>query len=242
MLLIITGTIAPASEMKFLELRDEGERLKQYKESINFFVESGAFSKIVFCENSNYGTEKLADLTEKAKLHKVELELLSFQGNAEQVKLHGKGFGEGEIMEYVFKKSRLLEEEKVFMKITGRMTVDNVADIVSRMKENTCYFNIPNRTHREMFDTRMYVMTTDLFRKLFLHSYDEVMDDVGWYLEKVYTAILLKNKISVKNFPKYPRIVGMSASTGYSYVYTEWKCKIKDILSLFQYYMVKIKE
>ncbi len=240
MLLIITGTIAPASGTEFLELRDVGERLKQYRESISFFVESGAFSKIVFCENSNYGNAKLWDLTEEAKLHNVELELLSFQGDAEQVKLHGKGFGEGEIMEYVFKNSRLLKKEKVFMKITGRMKVDNIADIVSQVKENTCYFNIPNRTHREMFDTRIYVMAVDLFRKLFLHCYDEVMDSEGWYLEKVYTSILLKNKISVRNFPKYPRIVGMSASTGYSYVYTEWKCKIKDILSFFQYYMVKV--
>ena len=240
MLLIITGTIAPASGTEFLELRDVGERLKQYRESISFFVESGAFSKIVFCENSNYGTAKIWDLTEEAKLHNVELELLSFQGDAEQVKQHGKGFGEGEIMEYVFKNSRLLEKEKVFMKITGRMKVDNIADIVSKVKENTCYFNIPNRTHREMFDTRIYVMAVDLFRKLFLHCYDEVMDSEGWYLEKVYTSILLKNKISVRNFPRYPRIVGMSASTGYSYVYTEWKCKIKDILSFFQYYMVKV--
>lgn len=239
MLLIITGTIAPASETKFLELRDEEERLKQYKGSITFFVESGAFSKIVFCENSNYGTERLTDLTEKAKVHKVELELLSFQGDTEQVKLHGKGFGEGEIMEYAFANSRLLEKETVFMKITGRMKVDNIKNIVSKVKENTCYFNIPNRTHREMFDTRIYVMGTELFRKLFLHCYDEVMDSEGWYLEKVYTSILLKNKIPVSNFPRFPRIVGMSASTGYSYVYTEWKCKIKDVLSLFQYYMVK---
>lgn len=240
MLLIITGTIAPAAETEFLKLRDAGERLKQYKESVSFFIKSGVFSKIVFCENSNYGTAQLADLAVQAEQYKVQLELLSFQGDTEKVKQHGKGFGEGEIMEYVFKNSRLLEKETVFMKITGRMTVDNIADIVSGIKENICYFNIPNRTHREMFDTRIYVMPTELFRRLFLHCYDEVKDQEGWYLEKVYTSILTANKISVKNFPRYPRIVGMSASTGCSYVYTEWKCKIKDILSFFQYYMVKV--
>lgn len=238
MLLILTGTICPSSKTGFLELRDEAERLKQYEESICFFIESGAFSKIIFCENSNYGTDRLSYLQEKAKENQVQLELLSFCGDTEQVNVHGKGFGEGEIMQYVFENSRLLSGERTFVKITGRMKVNNIADIVCRLKENNCYFNIPNRTHREMYDTRIYAMPTEVFKQHFMEKYTEVMDEEGWYLEKVYTAVLKQKKLPVKNFPKYPRIIGMSASTGYSYVYTEWKCKVKDVLSLFQFYKV----
>ena len=67
MLAIITGTVNPPQQMGQLTLRDEKERLRQYEESIQFFLESGAFSKIVFCENSNYGTEGFSHLLEIAE-------------------------------------------------------------------------------------------------------------------------------------------------------------------------------
>lgn len=239
MLLILTGTIRPSLKTDFLALRDEEERLKQYEESIGFFIESGAFSKIIFCENSHYGTDRLVYLEETAKTNKVQLELMSFAGDMEQVVSHGKGYGEGEIMKYVFSNSHLLQEESYFVKITGRMKVDNIKKIVNGINQKRCYFNIPNRTRRDMYDTRMYAMPTEVFKQHFMEKYTEVMDEKGWYLEKVYTEVLRLKKLPVNNFPKYPRITGMSASTGADYVYTEWKCKIKDVLSKFNYYMVK---
>lgn len=238
MLLILTGTICPARETEFLALRDEEERLRQYEESIRFFLNTKTFSKIIFCENSNYGAEKLSYLTKEAKEQNTLLEILSFQGDSGKTRLHGKGYGEGEIMKYIFENSRLLAQEDTFVKVTGRLKVDNIGKIVSKIKAGQCYFNIPNRTHREMYDTKIYVMTTEMFRSLFLDAYDKVMDSKGIYLERVYTALIGEHGIKVKNFPRFPRVTGVSASTGADYVYTEWKCKIKDILSWFQFYKV----
>lgn len=240
--LVVTGTISPPADSEFLKLQDAKERLRQYKEGLLSCLESGAFSKVVFCENSNFGTERLSAIKERAEELSVQLELFSFAGDTEGVRRHGKGFGEGEIMKYVFANSRLVQEEDLLVKLTGRMKVDNLSEIVSRLKENGCYFNIPNRTHREMFDTRMYAMPVSLFRQLFLEAYKQVDDRKGKYLEIVYTGVLSENGIKVRNFPRYPRMVGMSASTGADYVYTEWKCKIKDVLSKFNYYMVKRQE
>lgn len=239
MLLILTGTIRPASTTAFLKLKDEEKRLIQYEESILFYIESGVFDKIIFCENSHYGLDNMHHLKKEAEKYKVRIEMFSFEGNEKQTALHGKGYGEGEIMEYIFANSKLLANEMFFMKITGRLKVDNIADIVKRLKTNDCYFNIPNRTHREMYDTRIYAMPVTLFQTRFMNTYDKVMDSEDIYLEKVYTEILLKEKIQVKNFPKFPRIRGVSASTGYDYMYTEWKCKIKDLLSIVHYYKVK---
>lgn len=111
MLAIITGTIRPANLANQLKICNEEERLSQYAESLKFFIESKAFNKIIFCENSNYGTEGLAALEEMARDNGVRLEILSFQGNVQQVERHGKGYGEGEIMEYVFDHSELVREE-----------------------------------------------------------------------------------------------------------------------------------
>lgn len=238
MLLILTGTIRPAKETEFLALRDEKERLRQYEESIRFFIRTEAFSKIIFCENSNYGAEKLSYLAEEAKERQVSLEILSFKGDAGQAKIHGKGFGEGEIMQHLFQNSVLLEGESFFVKVTGRLKVDNIKDIVSKIKEGQCYFNIPNRTHREMYDTKIYAMPVKLFYGRFLNVYDRVEDSKGIYLEKVYTAVIREHGIRVKNFPRFPRVTGVSASTGADYVYTEWKCKIRDVFSFLQFYKV----
>ena len=213
--------------------------MKQYEDSIRCMLCSGAFDKVVFCENSNYGTEKLSDLTKTAGEKGVELELLSFQGNEEKACIHGKGYGEGEIMDYVFSHSKLIRTEDYFVKITGRLKVDNVKSIVSRMNRQRTYFNIPNRTLRNIYDTRMYVMPVSQFKDRFLHSYEQVMDEQGIFLEMVYTQVLQEHNIKVSNFPRYPRVVGISGSGGAVYDYTEWKCKIKDVLSYMNFYKVK---
>lgn len=239
MLAIITGTINPPQQMGQLTLRDEKERLRQYEESIRFFLESGAFSKIVFCENSNYGAERFSRLFEIAESRGIELEFLSFQGDGKESCIHGKGYGEGEIMEYVFSHSAVARGETYFVKITGRLKVDNIRDIVIRIDQNKTYFNIPNRTKRDIYDTRLYGMPVGQFRCLFINAYDQVMDNEGIFLERVYTRLLQENKIRVHNFPKYPRFVGISGSGGAIYSYTEWKSKIRDIFSLMNVYRIK---
>lgn len=236
---IITGTICPSSGMGQLTLRDEKERLAQYLQSLRALIEAEAFKKIIFAENSNYGCEDVEALQTIADEHQVELECLSFQGNTDQACAHGKGYGEGEIMEYVFQHSRLLKNEPYFVKITGRLQIDNIAEIASRLKKTRTYFNIPNRTKREIYDTRIYAMSVEQFEKFFLKAYGRVNDEHGTYLEHVYTEILKQHRIKVSNFPCYPRIRGISGSGGVLYDYTEWKCRIKDLLSRLNYYKVK---
>lgn len=239
MLAIVTGTISPAPQMSHLILRDVGERLKQYEESLRFLLCSEAFKKVVFCENSNYGTAELSYLTDIAAENGVELELLSFQGNEEKACIHGKGYGEGEIMDYVFSHSELIRTETYFVKLTGRLKVDNLKSIVSRINLQSTYFNISNYTLRDFYDTRIYGMPISQFRDYFLDFYDRVMDEQGMFLETVYTQILHDHNIKVLNFPRYPRIVGVSGSSGVVIGYTEWKCKIKDVLSRLNFYKVK---
>lgn len=242
MFAIITGTIKPPLQINQLVLRDEKERLWQYEKSIQALIESEAFSEIVFCENSGYGTEGLMPLHNLADDRKIKLELISFQGDAEKICMQGKGYGEGEIMRYVFMNSEIAKEGCFFVKITGRLQVDNIKDLVARLNQDRTYFNIPNRTIRNLYDTRMYAMPATQFKSSFLDAYERVMDEQGIYLEHVYTQVLKENQIQVTNFPKYPRIVGCSGSGGSVYGYTEWKCKIKDLFSRMNWYKIKSKE
>lgn len=241
MIAIITGTVRPGRAVGQLILKNEADRLQQYKEALLFTIQSKAFSKIVFCENSSYGTECFADVQEKSAKAGVKLELLSFEGNDKEVLKHGKGYGEGEILDYVFANSKLLKDELFFVKITGRLKIVNIKNICGRINSKMCYFNIPNRTIRNYYDTKLYAMPVDVFREYFRKAYTQVWDDEGIYLEKVYTKILLEEKIKVKNFERYPRVLGKQGSTGLDYEYTEWKCKIKDVISRLGGYKVKEK-
>lgn len=238
MLGIVTGTIKPAVQMEKLVIRDEKKRLRQYKDSLRFLLESETFSKIIFCENSNYGVGQFYDLVQAAQKRGIDLELMSFQGDTENVCIYGKGYGEGEIMEYIFSNSKLLQEENYFIKITGRLKVDNGNELVRRLRESRTYFNIPNRTIKGFYDTRIYGMPTQQFKDFFLYAYHHVRDRQGIFLEVVYTKILQNYGIRVYNFPRYPRIVGVSGSNGMEYEYTEWKCKIRDVFSLMNMYTV----
>ena len=158
-----------------------------------------------------------------------------------EVEKHGKGYGEGEITYYVFANSRLLSGEPCFVKITGRLIIVNISDICRRMKPEICYFNIPNRTIRDFYDTKLYAMPTEVFKKYFRKTYDAVWDEKGIYLERVYTKILSEQGVKVKNFPRYPRVIGMSGSTGLDYGYTEWTCKVRDSISILDGYKVNEK-
>ena len=236
---IITGTICPSAQMGQLVIQNEKQRLDQYVNGLKALIETEAFSKIVFADNSNYQGEAFLALESTANEHQVEMEILCFQGNTENACIHGKGYGEGEIMEYVFQHSELLKDETYFVKITGRLQIDNISRIVSKLRKTRTYFNIPNSTRRDIYDTRIYAMPKKLFETYFLKQYEKVMDNDGVYLEHIYTRIIKENKIKIYNFPQYPRIRGISGSNGITYDYTEWKCKVKDFLSKMNYYKVK---
>ena len=221
MLAIVTGTIQPGVEVGQLTIRNTTERLKQYIDSIQFLIDSKAFSKIIFCENSGYGVEELKELEVAARKENIQLELLSFVGNKEQLLIHGKGYGEGEIMKYVFCHSHVIGNEKAFVKITGRMKIVNIKKIVSNFKEGKTYFNIPNRTLRTLYDTRMYAMPVNQFQKYFMNRYEEVMDSQGYYLEHVYRnfkrrrncsdefSTLSQNCRNIRFYGKYVYIYGV---------------------------------
>lgn len=238
MIAIVTGTVKPGLQMENLIISKEEERLQQYTSALLHLIDSGAFRKIVFCENSNYNLQAFELLKKEAAEKETELEILSFQGNMEQASIQGKGYGEGEIMDYVFENSRLLRDETYFVKMTGRLKIANIKKIAELLKENKCYFNIPNHTIRDFYDTRIYGMPTETFRKYFRKAYHRVMDREGIYLEKVYTLVLKEQKIEPDNFPRYPRIAGISGSSGLTYEYTEWKCRIKDFISMAGGYKV----
>ena len=236
MVIIVTAKITPDKKVKQLALSDSDMRLKQYIDALEKLLCSRIDAGIVVCDNSGVGIELFRDIEIIAEKKGIRFEALSFKGDSDAVVKCGKGYGEGEILEYVLSNSKLIQSEDYMMKVTGRLVVDNIANLAQKVKKDRIYFNIPNIHRRDMYDTRLYAMPIAIYEQYFGDKYRKVDDEKGYYLEYVYTDVVKDNHLKVYNFPSYPRIVGISGSGGIHYEYKEWKSKIRDGLSLFNIY------
>lgn len=212
--LIITACIMPNINMKFLTLVDKDIRLQQYIESLRFYIEKTSLRNIVFGDNSDYpydfGEEK-----KLAQKHNKNLEIFSFSGDAAKAVNQGKGYGEGEILNYIFKHSELIRN-KMCIKVTGRLKVLNIESIVKRIKANRIYMN-NNLFGLGSVDTRCYAIGEEKYRKYYLEEYKKVNDEQGVSIEVVFAAKNKQIKEKIYNIPVYPVISGISGSSGLCY-------------------------
>lgn len=231
MLLIITACINPNENVNNLVLRDSNTRFKQYMECLEYFIKDSIFDKIIFCDNSNatFDTDYYYNLVQKQK---KKLEIISFLGNVSSVSVRGKGYGEAEILNYVFEHSRMMKNEKFFVKVTGRLTIKNVNSILKKIDEKNNYFLPLQKLFKESckkIDTRFYGMRTDIFIRYFTLIGEEINEKDGVSLEHVFHEVIQRNNIKYSLIPRYPRYVGLSGSTGVVYHYARFK-KLKNVI------------
>jgi hypothetical protein len=115
--LIMTAAINPGAT-PYVKMSDPEERLFQYLCSLVSWIQFSNISPIIFCENTGYHYD-YSEIIQMAKNFNKHLEILLFVGNNESYK-YGKGWGEGKIIEYAFKNSKVLHQQNRFYKITGQ--------------------------------------------------------------------------------------------------------------------------
>ncbi len=138
--LIMTGTIN-VGKTPYVAIRDSQERLLQYLYSLVSWIKLTNITTIVFCENSNtnYDFKKLIEFSETEG---KDLEVLVFDDNYAAQK-HGKGFGEGIIMEYAIQNSKSLTMATTFYKVTGRLFIQNFESIQKKHIQFDNVFKCP---------------------------------------------------------------------------------------------------
>lgn len=217
-LLIITSTVNVNSCLTVLT--DPKIRLQQYIDSILFYLNSKKIDKIIICDNSGFDYSVVDKLNKIAIGNNKMIEFLNFHGSIKKIKEFGKGFGEGEIMNYIFANSKFIQNETSFFKVTGRIKVLNIDSVVRKTDKNINYFQRiglnPFKSENKV-DTRFYYCTINTFKRNLLISYPFVNDNEGHYLEHVYYNVLNDNKVIYKNFNILPHIKGISGSTGVTY-------------------------
>ena len=211
--LVMTATFT-ADATPVLVVRDEHDRRLQYLCALAAWARPARVRRIVFAENSStrFDFSPVVRLLERAG---KEIEVLVFDGNKDAPRL-GKGYGEGEILEYVYRNSQLLTASPVFYKVTGRLFVSNF-DEVSAATAASEAFRIKrwkdNRPPKAI--TSFFKCSRALFEARLLDAYRQVSDDDGHRIEQVYFRRL--SDLNVSDFGVTPVMVGQHASTGKMY-------------------------
>ena len=243
--LVITSAVHAIAPYTFLT--DAGEREKQYIDSIIFFIEHGPVRKIIVCDNSGYTYPK--SLQDLAQIHQKELELLSFKGSSDLVSAYGKGYGEGEILEFILSNSVLMAQAEGFLKVTGRLKLVNISELLQKINFSENYFMPISllRPHfmmpeavRRCVDVRVYYTTKDFFKQHLLFAYKNVRDENTFFLEHAYHKALENGSGKVRRFPVPPEIVGMSGSNGWMFKKRTWLQKAFIRVAFFLGYVQPI--
>jgi hypothetical protein len=218
--IVITSSVYVSAP--FTYLRDAGQREAQYMDALRSLIMDGPIGKIIVCDNSGYSYPGF--LYGLAELYNKELELLSFKGDVEAVARYGKGYGEGEIMDFVWQFSHLIKRVEGFFKVTGRLEVANIRSMLKRSDLLLNYFMpvslfrprwmVP-KAARPCVDTRVYYVTRDFFAHHLRPAYKEVREKEIYFLEHAYYKAIVQSGVPVHCFNPPPEIVGMSGSNGW---------------------------
>lgn len=235
--LILPGCIKPNEDVPLLELKNYKQRQKQYLESIEFFILHSCVINIVFCDNSNSEIDEQTLLL--AKENGKNLEWLRFKGNDEAVVKFGKGYGEGEIIEYVMKNSEIVRKCNYIIKVTGRMIVKNINFLIRTANTKKVYmYPIVYDGKTYFLSTKMYMMPKAIYMIYFQKVYMNVRDLKGIYLETVFANVVKINYIATKIYIVNPDLHGFSGTSAKKIYSKSFINRTKNTIRL--YYMAWI--
>ena len=214
--LLITAAIdIEDKSIPYTVLTNTEKRLNQYIISLKYAIEHyHKIDTIIFCDNTNldYDYSNLFIIAEK---YNKLLEVLRFRGDYENIQQKGKGYGEGEIINYVLENSKLIHNAEYFYKLTGRILIQNFDKIIKFSKSNHFIFPSGITNSRKETETFFYLVNINFYNNYLKDAYLQTNDKNGIYLEHVFYDRLHDKEI--KSFCIYPKVIGISASTGKPY-------------------------
>jgi hypothetical protein len=213
--ILLTGTIK-VKDVPHLSLTDTFLREREYCKSIEKWIKLGY--PIIFCENSNYDSKIINEVIDKCS--PKQFEYMKFTSSASQL---GKGHGEAEIIDYVFKNSRLVNDHSIICKVTGKNYLLNAASIFKKILQSAASKNLviailmKNLT---MADSRFFFFKKEFYVKYWQKYIGEVNEANKIYIEhtlakSIHIAIAEGEKWSL--LPELPLFVGLIGTNGKNY-------------------------
>lgn len=217
--LLVTSAVRVSAP--FVVLSDADRRIELTIHALAQWLAIAPDLTIVLCDGSNFDFSEIV----RERFPAANIECLSFSNDARKVALYGKGFGEGEIVNYALEHSHILRDAEVFAKCTSKLWVGNFVKIM-RHWNHEFQFELKIRHQLSIrrivstaFDSRFYIIKKELYVKHFLEAYRDVRDEEGYYLEHSFHDILINNGFSIYKglFPIPPFVEGVSGTRANKY-------------------------
>ena len=224
--LLLTSCIVVSA--KYTALSDTKLRLTETIKSLEKWASTPGIEKIVVCDGSDFDlTPYVHNLKDKC----IDLEILSFQNDAAGVLVKGKGYGEGQIVNYALLHSRILSNSTSFAKCTSKLWVSNYSSCIAGFNGRLS-FDFNGWLTPKFIDTRFYIATLDQYIELLSDAHMRVDDDAGYYLEHAFKDALSGVKSLDYAMVPTPRIQGISGSTAKTYQPSRFKSLLRDARSI----------
>jgi len=225
---LLTSAINVSSSQT--KLLDVNARLKATIKSIHQWLLISGVERIVICDGSGYDlTEHINEL--RLVKPEVDIEAIYFTNDVIAVGKWGKGYGEGEIINYALAHSMILKDAQFFAKCTGKLWVENFAACLGQFN-GFASFDYKGWIKPHRIDTRFYIINKDYYLEKLANIYKRVDDKNGFYLEHTFRDGLAELRLSQYVMYPTPRIFGISGSMGIEYGQDKLKNILRDARSL----------
>lgn len=229
--LLLTATISPPKNCPDLKRNDPQVRLNDYLEALRFYLKipSKYIGKIVFVENSDSDLSPLRNLVAHEKTDKT-VEFLEYEGGNDFPPEYGKGYGEMLILNYAMDNSKIISDDDIVWKATGRLALLNIEKLIRTSPTDLeIYCDLHNSfkalSLEHFFDPRFYAFKKKTYEKYFRLSKEELR---GAHIEHKFFDPLkaaLGTPGVYLRFRHQPQIGGYVGSVDNSY--SSWKKQIQ---------------
>lgn len=220
--LLLTATIDIKGMPKAYPTVPE-QRQEDYYNSLKYYItHHPRIRKIVFVENSGYPLDRVREAVRENPYQK-EVEFISLTCNDFPRKF-GKGYGESLLIEQGFANSNLIREVKYIAKITGRIYLLNLTEILENVRDYydcLCDFKDQGYILKRIFgektaspnsDTRFLVFSKEVYWQYFQPLHQQHKQGCFYFETQYYQAIRqAQNEFKViSRFPIEPKFRGIA--------------------------------
>jgi hypothetical protein len=229
---LLTSCVYVSDQSVFLS--SPQDRINHTLKSIEHWLEQSHLIRIVICDNSGYDFS--SDV--KKLFPNKEIECLSFLGDKSAVSIYGKGFGEGEIIEFAIASSKIISTAKFFAKCTAKLWVNNPEYFLKTWTGDCALkpifknvFSLKSCNFHYV-DTRFYLVSVDFYSRHFKNLHKKLKKGCPIGIEQLFLQAVFESKLKNIFWNRCPEICGVSGASGKVYRNSIRK-KIKERLRYF---------
>lgn len=200
-------------------LADQSLRIFHTIESLRSWLAISPDNRYVVCDGSDFDFSDLV----KQNFPAAKVECLHFKNEEDLVRIHGKGYGEGEIIKYAIDNSKYLKDSLWFAKCTSKLWVENYFECLQEWNGNfLCKAFFSNvftlkKVKLEYIDTRFYLVNKNYYQNNFIDAHIGIGGNKGISIEDRFLEILLSKGLKHFLFKSPPTVCGVGGGSGKYY-------------------------